>query len=115
MDVFQIVFLILLWGIPLVRFIKIFRKLDKEEQSEIKAALKSPLYYLDDGFSHIGMLLMFTGMITWISIIQHIGISLICISWFYGGLELIDVSYKKGFGMMSFSVIAAGAYYLLWI
>jgi hypothetical protein len=64
MDVFQIVFLILLWGIPLVRFIKIFRKLDKEEQSEIKAALKSPLYYLDDGFSHIGMLLMFTGMIT---------------------------------------------------
>ena len=115
MDGVQIVFLILLWGIPTVGFIKAYRKLDKEGQAEIKTALKSPLYYLDDGFRHIGMLLIFTGMITWIPVIQHIGFSMFFISWFYGGLELIDVSYKKGAGMMAFSIIAAGAYYFFWI
>ncbi|MFT9600699.1 hypothetical protein [Mesobacillus sp.] len=115
MDAVQMVFLVLLWGVPIVRFIQIYRKLDKEEQAEIKASLKNPLYYLDDGFRHIGMLLIFTGMITFIPVIQHIGISMFIISWFYGGLELLDVSYKQGVGMMSFSLIAAAAYYFFWI
>jgi hypothetical protein len=115
MDAVQIIFLILLWGIPIVRFLKIYRKLEKEEQGEIKAALKNPLYYLEDGFSHIGFLLIFTGMITAIPVIQHIGAAMLFVSWFYGGLELLDVSYKKSACVMSFSVIAAGAYYFWWI
>lgn len=115
MDAVQIVFLVLLWGVPIVRFIRTYRNLTQEDQAEIKAGLKSPLFILDDGFRHIGLLLIFSGMITFIPVIQHVGAALLFIGWFYGGLELLDVSYKKSAGMMSFSVIAAGAYYFFWI
>lgn len=115
MDGVQIVFLIFLWGIPIVRFIWTYRKLTQEEQAEIKAGLKNPSFILDDGFRHIGLLLIFSGTTTLIPVIQHIGAVLLFIGWFYGGLELLDVSYKKSAGMMSFSVIAAGAYYFFWI
>ena len=115
MDAVQIVFLVLLWGVPIVRFIKTYRKMDEEEQAEIKASLKNPLYYLDDGFRHIGFPLMFSGMIASIPVIQHIGASILFIGWFYGGLDLLDKSVKQSIAGMSIAVIAAGAYFLIWI
>ncbi len=115
MDGIQSVFLILLWGIPIIRFLWIYGKLDKEEQAEIKAALKSPSYFLEDGFSYLGFALIFSGMIASFPIIQHIGASMLFIGWFYGGLELWDVSYKKSAGIMSIAIIAAGVYYFMWI
>lgn len=115
MDAVQIVFLVLLWGVPIFRFIQIYRKLNEEEKAEIKASLKSPLYYLDDGFRYIGFLLMFSGMIALIPVIQHIGVSILFIGWFYGGLDLLDKSVKQSVAVMSIAVIAAGAYFLIWI
>ncbi|WP_139378315.1 hypothetical protein [Mesobacillus jeotgali] len=115
MDAVQIIFLILLWGIPIIRFMKIYRKLEKEEQEEIKASFKNPLYYLGDGFGHLGLLLIFTGMIIAVPVVQHIGAALLFVGWFYGGVELLDVSYKKSAGVISFSVIATGAYYFFLI
>lgn len=114
MDAVQIVFLVLLWGVPIVRFIQMYRKMNEEEQAEIKASLKNPLYYLDDGFRYIGFALMFSGMIASIPIIQHIGASILFIGWFYGGLDLLDKSVKQSVGLMSFAVLMAGVYYLMW-
>ncbi|WP_102264555.1 hypothetical protein [Mesobacillus jeotgali] len=114
MDAVQIVFLVLLWGVPIVRFIKVYREMDEEEQAEIKASLKNPLYYLDDGFRHIGFPLMFSGMIASSPVIQHIGASILFIGWFYGGLEHLDKSVKQSVGLMSFAVLMAGVYYLIW-
>lgn len=115
MDAVQIVLLVLLWGVPIFRFIQIYRKLNEEEQAEIKASLKSPLYYLDDGFRYIGFALLFSGMIASIPVIQHIGASILFIGWFYGGLDLLDKSVKQSVAGMSIAVIAAGAYFLIWI
>jgi hypothetical protein len=114
-DAVQIVFLVLIWGVPIVRFIQTYRKLNKEEQAEVKASLKNPLYYLDDGFRYIGFALLFSGMIASIPVIQHIGASILFIGWFYGGLDLLDKSVKQSVAAMSIAVIAAGAYFLTWI
>lgn len=114
MDALQIVFLVLLWGVPIVRFIQIYRKLNEEEQAEIKASLKDPLFYLDDGFRYIGFALLFSGMIASIPAIQHIGASILFIGWFYGGLDLLDKSVKQSVAAMTIAVIAAGAYFLIW-
>lgn len=115
MDAVQIVFFVLLWGVPIVRFIQIYRKMNEEEKAEIKTSLKDPLYYLDDGFRYIGFALMFSGMIASIPVIQHIGASILFIGWFYGGLDLLDKSVKQSAAAMSIAVIAAGAYLLIWI
>ncbi|WNF22781.1 hypothetical protein [Mesobacillus jeotgali] len=114
MDAVQIVFLVLLWGVPIFRFIQEYRKMNEEEHAEIKASLKNPLYYLDDGFRYIGFLLMFTGMIASIPVIQHIGAAILFIGWFYGGLDHLDKSVKQSVGLMLFAVLMAGVYYLIW-
>jgi hypothetical protein len=41
MDAVQIVFLVLLWGVPIVRFIQMYRKMNEEEQAEIKTSIKT--------------------------------------------------------------------------
>ena len=115
MDAVQIVFLVLLWGVPIVRFIRIYRKMNEEEQAEIKASLKDPLYYLDDGVRYIGFALMLSGMIAFNPVIQHIGASILFIGWFYGGLDHLDKSVKESVGLMLFAVLMAGVYYLIWI
>ncbi|MFC6040267.1 hypothetical protein ACFPYN_12620 [Paenisporosarcina macmurdoensis] len=103
---------ILLLGIPIFYFIIIYLKKDKEEQEELRGT-KSPSSLLDEGLRFIGFAVFFSGLITSIAILQHIGAIMIFIGWFSGGIQIWDESIKKSVLLMSFGVIGIVTYYFL--
>ncbi|MEH7238094.1 Fe3+-siderophore ABC transporter permease [Bacillus sp. JJ1562] len=113
MSIVQVLFLILLWGIPIFRFINFYLKQDKEEQEELKKGIKSPSFLFVDGFRYIGLALFFSGIITSINVIQHFGAFMLFIGWFSGGIEIRNKNIKRSIILMSFGIIGAVTYYFI--
>ncbi|MFC4323319.1 hypothetical protein [Litchfieldia salsa] len=113
MSIVQILFLLLLWGLPIFIFFNMYLKQDKQEQEEFIKGLKSPSFLFVDGSRVIGMGLFFSGMITSIMLIQHIGAFMLFFGWFAGGIEIWGSSVKRGIIVLSFGVIGAATYYYI--
>ena len=72
MGVLQVIFLILLWGIPIILFTTTYIKLKREEKREIINEIKRPLVLFELGFV-IGVMIFLSGSISLLKWIQHVG------------------------------------------
>ncbi|MGE7024519.1 Fe3+-siderophore ABC transporter permease [Solibacillus cecembensis] len=88
----QVLFVILIWVIPIILVTNAYFKMDKEERQEFKNEFKQPLALFGVGLIIIGLLLAFSGIILTIEWIQHIGAIMVFISW----LTTSIVNWKKG-------------------
>ncbi|AWE07807.1 Fe3+-siderophore ABC transporter permease [Lysinibacillus sp. 2017] len=88
----QVLFVILLWVIPIILVTNTYFKMDKEERQKLKTEFKSPLTFLCVGLLIIGFLLSLSGIILAIGLLQHIGVTMVFTSWFTTSI----VNWKKG-------------------
>jgi len=91
MEFVQILFLILIWILPIYFMINAYLKMDEEKREELKSELRNPLILFVSGFVGLGVLLFSTGSISTVKLLQHIGMTMIFISWF----TIIIVSWKR--------------------
>ncbi len=113
MSIIQVLFLFLIWAIPIFLFINTYLKTDKEEQQEFKNEMKSPSFLLIGGFGCIGVLLFHSGNIATIKSLQHIGALMVFIGWFSGCIGSWKKSVKKSVGLMSLGVMGIVTYCVL--
>ncbi|MEK4531596.1 Fe3+-siderophore ABC transporter permease [Solibacillus sp. FSL K6-1554] len=88
----QVLFVILIWVIPIILLTNAYFKMDEEERQEFKSEFKKPLALFCVGLLVIGFLLSLSGNILAIGLIQHIGATMVFISWFTTSV----VNWKKG-------------------
>ncbi|MBD1221901.1 Fe3+-siderophore ABC transporter permease [Virgibacillus halodenitrificans] len=88
----QVLFLILIWVLPILFLINAYLKMDRDEKQEIKNDIKNPLALFGIGFIIIGLLLFFSGVILTVKKLQHIGAIMVLISWITTSI----VSWKRG-------------------
>ncbi len=113
MGIINIIFLILLWGIPTFLSVKAYLKLNKEEQAEVKRGLINPSFIFVDGFRYFGMPVFFSGIITSLAVLKHIGAFMLIIGWFSAGVEMWETSIKKSVVLISIAMLASISYYFL--
>lgn len=87
----QVIFVMLIWILPIILSTNAYLKMDKDEKQKIKNDIRDPLALFVSGFSAIGLLLVFTGLISTVQVLQHIGFALVLISWFTTSI----VSWKR--------------------
>ncbi|WP_229740589.1 Fe3+-siderophore ABC transporter permease [Ornithinibacillus halotolerans] len=79
--IIKIIFLILIWVLPIVMLTRTYVKMSKKEQEEFKGELRNPYALLIVGLLTIGLLLYFSGFILLVKPLQHIGVSFVFIYW----------------------------------
>jgi hypothetical protein len=109
----KVLFIILIWAIPMFHIINTYIKTDKEEQQEFKNEMKSPSFLLVGGFSCIGVLLFHSGNIATIKSLQHIGAFMVFFSWFFGCIASWKKSVRKSVGLMLLGVMGVVTYCFL--
>ncbi|MDR7073250.1 hypothetical protein [Fictibacillus barbaricus] len=110
MSKFDLIFLILLWSIPAATFIRRYVKLPKNEQTEFWNSIKKPSVFFEDVFRHLGMLLLFTGIIEDFPVLKKIGIFMILTSVFALGVNTWELNKKKSMIVMFIPLIFAVFY-----
>ncbi|MCM3124501.1 MULTISPECIES: hypothetical protein [unclassified Mesobacillus] len=113
MGMIKVLFIILIWAIPIFYIINTYIKTDKEEQQEFKNEMKSPSFLLIGGFSCIGVLLFHSGNIATIKSLEHIGAFMVFFGWFSGCIAFWEKSVKKSVGLMSLGVMGVVTYCFL--
>lgn len=113
MIIIQDILIILIWAIPIFFFIKTYKKMDKEEQQDVKGELKNPSFLLIFGGCWIGFQVFITGSISEIKIIQHIGAGLVFIGFISGCMAAFRQRHvKKGLALMLAGSIGALIYFI---
>ena len=91
MDSIQVLFLIVIWSLPIIIFTTYYLKLDKEGQknlrNEIKIEIKKPSILFGLGVPVIGLMLLFSGSISEMKPFTQIGLIILIISCFAIGIE----------------------------
>ena len=93
--------LIAIWITPVIILTIIYLRMEKKEQEEFKNELKRPAVLFGLGIPVIGILLFFSGIISTLKLLQHVGAVFILISWFTTAF----ISWKKGKTGFSQSVV----------
>lgn len=113
MELIQILFLIALWIIPMIFLTNTYLTMNKEEQEAFRGELKRPSILLSLGIPVIGMLILFSGIISTMKLLQHIGATMVFLSWFATSI----ISWKKrktgsitSVGLIMFGLIGVIAY-----
>lgn len=113
MNIIQVLFLILLWVIPIFLIINTYLKLDQDEQQSLKKEIKTPSFLLTGGLGCIGVLIFSTGGIATIKILQHIGAFMVFFGLFSGCIATWKRSWIKSVSFLSLGVIGLAVYRFL--
>ncbi|WP_342598248.1 hypothetical protein MHB48_11705 [Psychrobacillus sp. FSL H8-0483] len=84
MSLTQVIYIALIWAIPILGAWHSFRKMGEEKQIELIKEIRHPLSILGIIPSFIGLLVFLTGSVlaSGIKVLRHLGIGLMLIGWF---------------------------------
>ena len=82
MDFIQILSLIAIWGFPIGMLITSYLKLNKEDREKSRNELKQTSILFSLGIPVIGLLLFFSGIVSGIKSLDHIGALILIVSCF---------------------------------
>jgi len=102
----HVLFLMLIWILPIYLMTKAYLNMDRKEQQAFKSEFKNPLVRFVSGLAIIGLLLFSTGNIMTMEVLQHIGMIMIFICWFT--ISVISWRRKKIGFITSISLIMSG-------
>ncbi|PIC80187.1 hypothetical protein CSV75_09515 [Sporosarcina sp. P18a] len=91
MDIIKVIFLILLWGIPISLSIISYRKATEEERHEIIKDLKRPSSLLGLCLASTGVMVLFSGSISQINWLFNAGVIMLII----GVLNAVIIGWIK--------------------
>ena len=113
MKLIQFVYIMLLWGLPIVLTWRSFTKMEEEKRRNVIKEMKDPLFMLGAAPLTIGLLVYLTGSATGIKVLQHSGIGLVFFGWFVVWVEELvnrDKSTAKGIAMIALGMFGIVAY-----
>ncbi len=115
MRLIQFVYLVFLWGLPILLTWRSFSKMEDEKRREVIKEIKDPLFILGAAPLTIGLLVYFTGSVsaTGIKVLQHSGIGLVLFGWCVVCLEQLvnrNKSTAKGIAMIALGMFGIVAY-----
>lgn len=111
MKIIQILFLILLWVIPILLLINAYVKMEKREKQRVQQEFKKPLVLLTATFLCIGLLVYNSGYIISIIQLQHLGTVMILISLLFMSIGTWKKSMVKSIGLMLMAITLGIAHY----
>lgn len=81
MSFVQILFVLVLWMIPIAFLMSIYLKISKKDQQKLKSELKRPAVFLGLGIPMLGLLSFVSGFFSSMKVLQHLGAFLLLVSW----------------------------------
>ncbi|WP_301107460.1 hypothetical protein [Sporosarcina sp.] len=119
MMLIQVVYVVLIWVVPILLAWRAVRKMDEEKRHEVIKEIKSPLFFLGIAPLFFGLLLFLTGSVsaTGIKFLQHVGMGLFFFGWCVVWVEeLLDKnkSTAKGIGMIAVGIVGVATYIYLY-
>ena len=106
MDIIVVIFLILLWGIPISISMISYRKATEEERHEIIKDLKRSSSLLGLGLACTGVMVLFSGSISQINWLLNAGAIMLII----GGLNAVIVGWIK-----QEIKLVRGIWFIIWL
>ncbi|WP_342512408.1 hypothetical protein MKY34_17560 [Sporosarcina sp. FSL K6-1522] len=118
MRLIQFVYIVFLWGLPILLTWRSFSKMEEEKRREIIKEMKEPLFILGIAPVTIGLLVFFTGSISapGIKVLQHSGIGFVFFGWCVMWVEELvnrNKSTVKGIAMIAIGIFGVVAYIFL--
>lgn len=117
MRLLQFIYIVFLWGLPILLTWRSFSKMDEEKRREIIKETKNPLFILGVAPLIIGLLVFCTGSVlaTGIKILQHVGIGLVFFGWCVVWVkELVNESTPKSIAMIVLGICGIVTYIYLY-
>lgn len=111
-----ILIVILIWVIPIILVTNAYLKMEKDVQQQVKNEFKNSLVFMCVTLSVIGILLLQSGIVLAIKLIQHIGTSMVFIGWFIStivGWRKGKISLLKCFGFIFLGILGITLYIFL--
>lgn len=116
MDFIQILSLIAIWGFPIGMLTTSYLKLNKEDRKKSRNELKQTSILFSVGIPVIGLLLLFSGTVSGIKLLDHIGALILIVSCFAiairGSLKKKSRFLESAF-LMLWGLILIGSYIYL--
>ncbi|MEK4486084.1 hypothetical protein MHH81_10910 [Psychrobacillus sp. FSL H8-0484] len=99
MSLIQVIYIVLIWAIPILGSWYSFRKMGKEKQIELIKEIRHPLSILGIIPIFIGLLVFLTGSVSasGIEVLRHLGIGLTFFGWFVNWLVGLIKGEEKAF------------------
>ena len=118
MRLIQFVYIVLLWGLPILIAWRSFSKMEEEKRREVIKEIKDPLIILGAAPIAIGLLLFFTGSVSapGIKVLQHSGMGLVFFGWCVACVEELvnrNKSTAKSIAMIAMGIFGVVAYIYL--
>ncbi|MFS0862898.1 hypothetical protein [Fredinandcohnia sp. 179-A 10B2 NHS] len=113
MDIVEILVFAAIWGMFIFHVVKEYRKSKKDKRKNLRHLLKELDFWVE-GLRLGGILLFFSGFISDVHILKHLGVGILCSGWFLSGVVTWGVSKKKSLIIMILAVGFGFVYYLLW-
>lgn len=116
MRLIQFVYIVFLWGLPILLTWRSFTKMEEEKRREVIIEMKDPLFTLGAAPLIIGLLVYFTGSAIVIKVLQHSGIGLVFFGWFVVWVEELvnrNKSTVKGIAMVGLGIFGIATYIYL--
>ena len=84
MSIIQVIYIVLIWAMPILGSWYSFRKMGEEKQKELIDEIRLPLFILGILPIFIGFLVFLTGSVSasGIKVLRHLGIGLSLFGWF---------------------------------
>lgn len=111
MKFIQFLYIIILWGLPILLIWHSFRKMTEEKREQVREEINTLIFWISVAPIIIGLLLFLTSSVSApkIKVLEYFGIGLLFVGWaVLWGEELINRSKRKGIGM-----IAIGGFVLI--
>ena len=111
-----ILIVILIWVIPIILVTNAYLKMEKDVQQQVKNEFKNSLVFMCVTLSVIGILLLQSGIILAIKLIQHIGVIMVFVGWFIStivGWRKGKISLFKCFGFIFLGILGITLYIFL--
>lgn len=119
MRLIQFVYIVLLWGLPILIAWRSFSKMEEEKRREVIKEIKDPLFILGAAPITIGLLVYCTGSVsaTGIKVLHHSGIGLVFFGWCVACVEELvnrNKSTAKSIAMIVMGIFGIATYIYLY-
>ena len=119
MRLIQFVYIVFLWGLPILLTWRSFSKMEEEKRREVIKEIKRPLFILGVAPITVGLLVFFTGSVSvpGIKNLKHSGIGLVFFGWCVVWVEELvnrNKSTVKSIAMIVMGIFGIATYIYLY-
>ena len=108
----QFIYIVLLWGLPILFAWRSFSKMEIEKRRQVIKEIKEPIFIFGAAPITIGLLVFFTGSVSapGIKVLQHSGMGLVFFGWCVAWVEELVNRNKSTAKSKSIAMIAMGIF-----